>query len=293
MPEKTQRQLATPSWANQEKIQPFYEEAARLTQLHKSTYHVHHIDPINGRLVCGLNVHNNLRVVSAGENQYLGNKFIPYRLTENGEMIRFTNAQLGKWSSLTGYRTEEKIKSPLPGLSADPTLQEVLTSLPTLPKLKNGQPVSLYIREQHKHIQTMLIGVLQNYRSSLDGDNFIKGEGYTNTPCVPWLEGRFSNFKDSAFGEFDFKVFFRIATEREIEDIYEYWEYETRFQGWLKKEYHLLDSPRRLDAFPDYKTYSKLGEKKEKAFKNWSRKIKGILQALGEPLTPEKSENKR
>lgn len=59
---------ATPSWANLEKIKEIYRICPK-------GYHVDHIIPLQGELVCGLHVENNLQHLPALENMQKHNKF--------------------------------------------------------------------------------------------------------------------------------------------------------------------------------------------------------------------------
>lgn len=68
--------LATPEWADFDKIQAIYEERDRLTQATGIPHHVDHIEPLAGRLVCGLHVHWNLRAIPATDNIKKGNKVL-------------------------------------------------------------------------------------------------------------------------------------------------------------------------------------------------------------------------
>lgn len=52
---------ATPSWANKTKIKEIYNTCP-------IRYHVDHIVPLQGTLVCGLHVENNLQHLPASEN---------------------------------------------------------------------------------------------------------------------------------------------------------------------------------------------------------------------------------
>ena len=60
---------ATPSWANKPIIKSFYAQCPK-------GYHVDHIVPLNGELVCGLHVENNLQYLLAKDNIEKSNKFI-------------------------------------------------------------------------------------------------------------------------------------------------------------------------------------------------------------------------
>ena len=63
---------ATPAWADMNKIAAFYREARRLTAETGELYVVDHIVPKCARLVCGLHVDYNLRVIHWRENSQKG-----------------------------------------------------------------------------------------------------------------------------------------------------------------------------------------------------------------------------
>jgi hypothetical protein len=65
----------TVSWANLEKIKQLYREARKLTEETGVPHHVDHIIPLQGKLVSGLHVENNLRVIPAKENISKHNRF--------------------------------------------------------------------------------------------------------------------------------------------------------------------------------------------------------------------------
>jgi hypothetical protein len=62
------RMLQTPKWADNTKLAKFYRDCPE-------GYHVDHIIPLNGILVSGLNVHNNLQYLTARENLSKSNKY--------------------------------------------------------------------------------------------------------------------------------------------------------------------------------------------------------------------------
>jgi len=59
---------AMPAWANQEKIKQVYKERP-------DGYHVDHIVPLQGKLVCGLHCEFNLQYLPASENLSKGSRF--------------------------------------------------------------------------------------------------------------------------------------------------------------------------------------------------------------------------
>jgi len=69
---------ATPKWTDLEKIKEVYKEAHRLTKLLGIKMHVDHIIPLQGELVCGLHVPNNLQIITATENLRKSNKLLQY-----------------------------------------------------------------------------------------------------------------------------------------------------------------------------------------------------------------------
>ena len=68
---------ATPKWANLERIEQLYIEAANLGMV------VDHIIPLRHPLVCGLHVENNLQLLTKSENCRKSNKFKPYAMSDN------------------------------------------------------------------------------------------------------------------------------------------------------------------------------------------------------------------
>lgn len=60
----------TPIWADLIKIKEIYKKCP-------INYHVDHIVPLQGELVCGLHVENNLQYLTATQNIEKSNKFIP------------------------------------------------------------------------------------------------------------------------------------------------------------------------------------------------------------------------
>lgn len=68
---------ATPSWANKFFIDEAYALAVLRTELFGFPWEVDHRVPLRSRLVCGLHVENNLRVIPAAENLAKSNRHWP------------------------------------------------------------------------------------------------------------------------------------------------------------------------------------------------------------------------
>jgi hypothetical protein len=66
---------ATPTWANKEAIKEVYRTAVELTESTGNKYEVDHIVPLTSKLVCGLHVEHNLRVITFEENRKKSNHF--------------------------------------------------------------------------------------------------------------------------------------------------------------------------------------------------------------------------
>ena len=67
----------TPAWTNLKQINIIYRQAKRLSNIEGRQYHVDHIIPLNGELVSGLHVIENLQIIIAKENLSKGNKYEP------------------------------------------------------------------------------------------------------------------------------------------------------------------------------------------------------------------------
>lgn len=67
--------MRAPAWANRDEIGLIYALCRFLTQATGIEHHVDHIIPLRGRMVCGLHVESNLRIVTADENRSKHNKF--------------------------------------------------------------------------------------------------------------------------------------------------------------------------------------------------------------------------
>lgn len=64
---RADRLRATPKWFDADKVTSIYRQAGRMRKAGFDV-HVDHIYPLRGALVCGLHVHQNLRIIPAKEN---------------------------------------------------------------------------------------------------------------------------------------------------------------------------------------------------------------------------------
>jgi len=71
------KKMAVPKWANEFFIEEAYCLAALRTKMLGHQWHVDHIVPLQSKIVCGLHVHNNLRVIPRTENLAKGNRHWP------------------------------------------------------------------------------------------------------------------------------------------------------------------------------------------------------------------------
>ena len=66
---------AQPSWANEFFIKEAYALSKLRTEIFGFPWHVDHVIPLQGKLVCGLHVENNLQVIPGSENCKKSNKY--------------------------------------------------------------------------------------------------------------------------------------------------------------------------------------------------------------------------
>lgn len=74
---EAQKRKAIPAWANRFFIDEAYRLAELRTKMLGFAWNVDHIVPLIHPKVCGLHVHNNLRVIPATENIAKGNRYWP------------------------------------------------------------------------------------------------------------------------------------------------------------------------------------------------------------------------
>jgi len=63
------------SWADKKKIKAFYIRAAYLTEKTGIQHEVDHIIPLQGKLISGLHVENNMQILTKSENSAKRNSF--------------------------------------------------------------------------------------------------------------------------------------------------------------------------------------------------------------------------
>lgn len=72
---KKERKLSNVAWANKELIAEVHKARIEKELETGIKHHVDHIIPIKGDIICGLNVHYNLRVIPASENMSKSNRY--------------------------------------------------------------------------------------------------------------------------------------------------------------------------------------------------------------------------
>jgi hypothetical protein len=66
---------ATPYWCDRERVHEIEREARRRSRVSTRQHVVDHIVPITHKLVCGLNIPQNMRIITQGENAKRGNRW--------------------------------------------------------------------------------------------------------------------------------------------------------------------------------------------------------------------------
>lgn len=67
---------ATPPWANKSLIKEIYDRAHQLTVETGEMHEVDHVIPLQGKLICGLHVETNLKILTFIDNRTKGNKWL-------------------------------------------------------------------------------------------------------------------------------------------------------------------------------------------------------------------------
>ena len=68
---------AIPAWANKFFIEEAYHLAKLREKMCGGVWHVDHIVPLKSKVVCGLHVEHNLRVIPGTDNIKKGNRYWP------------------------------------------------------------------------------------------------------------------------------------------------------------------------------------------------------------------------
>lgn len=89
---RAQRVRRTPAWSDIVAIKAIYAEAKRLTEETGELYVVDHIVPMCGKIVSGLHVSWNLRVIHWRENAQKGAWFWPDMPMEQMDLLTTENA---------------------------------------------------------------------------------------------------------------------------------------------------------------------------------------------------------
>lgn len=86
---QTARLKRYPVWADDTNIQAVYAQARTMTEMLGEPWHVDHVIPLQGKLVSGLHVHTNLRILQGTENLSKHNKFEVEDVEFNGDSASY------------------------------------------------------------------------------------------------------------------------------------------------------------------------------------------------------------
>ena len=73
---------ATPAWADRSKMTDIYKQSRSISEQTGIPHEVDHIYPLRSRVVCGLHIETNLRIIPANENRIKSNK-MPENANDN------------------------------------------------------------------------------------------------------------------------------------------------------------------------------------------------------------------
>ena len=72
---RNQIKCTMPKWADEDAIKDIYSRCFELNKLNSGKYEVDHEIPLNGKLVSGLHIETNLKIIKASENRKKSNSF--------------------------------------------------------------------------------------------------------------------------------------------------------------------------------------------------------------------------
>jgi len=179
-----ERAARKPAWADNQKLRLAYHLAKLATQLLGKPYVVDHIVPIRSKLVCGLHVHHNLRVICKLENQRKSNlswpgmpKTLP-KLT----LKRWTGPGMSLIEGPTAAPGMPLLDAAAPGMSLSEGPTAAPGTLLEAPQALTSPAPSLTIRTIMKNLSEKLLenpAVIEGYLSRrLSAADLAKQFGY-------------------------------------------------------------------------------------------------------------------